>query len=48
MLPKGDLPIPTFDDAAGWVIPFLTAVRNGSSSNFHYWPEMDTGGLIKL
>ena len=32
-------------DAAGWVIPFLTAVRNGSSSNFHYWPEMDTGGL---
>src|SRR5205823_9459069 len=32
-------------DAAGWVIPFLTAVRNPSSSNFHYWPEMDTGGL---
>ena len=32
-------------DAAGWIIPFLTAVRNGSSSNFHYWPEMDTGGL---
>ena len=32
-------------DAAGWVIPFLTAVRNPSSSNFRYWPEMDTGGL---
>ena len=32
-------------DAASWIVPFLTAIRNQSSSNFHYWPEMDTGGL---
>ncbi|MBM3728842.1 MAG: hypothetical protein FJW40_25870 [Acidobacteria bacterium] len=34
-------------DAASWVIPYLTATRAVSNSNFGYWPEMDTGGLMK-
>jgi hypothetical protein len=34
-------------DAASWVIPYLTAVRAVSNSNFGYWPEMDAGGLMQ-
>ncbi|MFN0101034.1 MAG: hypothetical protein ACKV2U_02970 [Bryobacteraceae bacterium] len=33
-------------DAASWVIPYLTAVRAVSNSNFGYWPEMEAGGLM--
>lgn len=32
-------------EAASWVIPFVTATRAVSASNFGYWPEMETGGL---
>lgn len=32
-------------EAASWVIPFVTAVRAVSNSNFGYWPEMETGGF---
>ncbi len=32
-------------DAASWIIPFITATRAVSNSNFGYWPETETGGL---
>jgi len=34
-------------EAASWVIPFVTSVRAVSASNFGYWPEMETGGLMQ-
>jgi hypothetical protein len=34
-------------EAASWVIPYLTAVRAVSNSNFGYWPETDAGGLTQ-
>lgn len=33
--------------AASWVIPYLTAVRAVSNSNFGYWHGMDAGGLMQ-
>jgi hypothetical protein len=32
-------------ESASWIIPFVTATRTPSSSNFSFWPEMETGGL---
>jgi hypothetical protein len=34
-------------EAASWIIPFITATRAVSASNFGYWPEMETGGLTE-
>ncbi len=33
--------------AASWVVPYLTATRAVSNSNFGYWPETDAGGLMQ-
>ena len=35
-------------ESASWIIPFVTATRTPSSSNFGFWPEMETGGLTEF
>jgi hypothetical protein len=32
-------------ETASFIIPYITATRAGSASNFGYWPEMDSLGL---